>query len=223
MKKYTLGITVLMAFPLAALAQVELSVVPTNACIHVCEPVSLKVSVKNKGASDISGIFILGGANQGFEIDIEKLGNGAKDRFYNAQMREMIAYDIILQSVTLKAGEAVSGNYCFLYNVHKRNFVFETPGEYKVHFRLLWNPKDGDTVSADAHVTVVDWDAAKEEEGEQLEALALWKDSEIAAFVQDSAELSSAASEKLHELKEKYEGTVYGKLASALLAIARTP
>jgi hypothetical protein len=222
MNKFTLGISVLMALPLVALAQVDLSVVPTNACIHVCEPVSFKVSVQNKGASDISGIFILGGAYQGFEIDIEKLGNGSKDRFYNAQMREMIAYDMMLQPVTLKAGEAVSGNYCFLYNVHKGSFVFETPGEYKVHFRLLWNPKDGDTVSATAHVTVVGLDKAKEEDGKQLEALALWKDRDIAAAVQDKAELKSGASDKLQELKEKYAGTLYGKLASELLAEART-
>ena len=219
MNKITLSIGLLTVLPLAGLAQVELSVLPTNICIHVAEPVSFKVSVQNKGTSDISGLFILGNAY----IDIEKLGNGSKERFYNAAMKEMIAYDIMLKPVTLKAGATVSKEYCLLYNVWKGSFAFDSPGEYEVHFRLLWNPKGGDVISATAHVTVVEWDKAKEEDRKQLEALALWKDRDIAGAVQDKAELSSGASEKLQELKEKYAGTLYGKLASALLAEARTP
>lgn len=223
MNKVVLAIGMLMAYPLVGLAQVELSVVPTNACIHVAEAVSFKVSVRNTGASDISGLFILGGAYQGFEIDIEKHGNGPKDRFYNAATREMIAYDIMLQTVTLKSSESVSASYCLLYNVRNENYVFETPGEYEVHFRLLWNPNSGDTISATARVSVLEWDATKEEDRKQLKALAIWKNREIAAAYQDNAKWSDFASEQLRKLKDDYADTIYGNLASTVLERERAP
>ena len=223
MNMVILAIGMLMALPLVGFAQVELSVVPTNACIHVAEAVSFKVTVRNTGASDISGLFILGGAYQGFEIDIEKQGNGPKDRFYNAAMREMIAYDMMLQPVTLRASESISASYCLLYNVRKENYVFETPGEYEVHFRLLWNSESGDTITAVARVSVVGWDATKEEGRKQLKALALWKNREIAVAYQDNAKWSDFASGQLRKLKNEYADTIYGNLASTVLARERAP
>ena len=223
MNMVVLAIGMLIAYPLVGLAQVEMSVVPTNACIHVAEAVSFNVSVRNAGASDISGFFILGGAYQGFEIDIEKLGNGLNERFYNASMQEMIVYDIMPQPVTLNVGESTFASYCLLYNGRKEKYVFEAPGEYEIHFRLLWNPNSGDTISATARVSVLEWDATKEEDGKQLKALAIWKNREIAAACQDNAEWSDFASEQLRKLKDDYADTIYGNLASTVLERERAP
>lgn len=213
----------LFAFPVLGLAQVELMAVPTNVTIHVAEPVSFEVAARNRGDSPVSGFFILSGRYDGFSIEVRKMGDTKSERFANAVMWEGTKDDMMFQPVTLKPSEELSVSYVLLYNVRTGGYVFDVPGEYEVHFRLRWNQQGGDIVSATAHVTVVEWDKAKEEDGKQLEALALWKNREIVAVVQDNAELSSGASDKLQELKEKYAGTLYGKLASALLAEARTP
>lgn len=213
----------LVAFPALGLAQVELVAMPTNVIIHVVDPVVFEVAARNCGNSPISGVFILNGRYDGFSIEVRKVGDTKSERFANAVVWEGTKDDMMFQPVTLKPREELSVNYVLLYNVRTRGFVFDVPGEYEVHFRLRWNQQGGDIASAIAHVTVVEWDKAKEEDVKQLEALALWKDRDIAGAVQDKAELSSGASEKLQELKEKYAGTLYGKLASDLLARVQTP
>ncbi len=213
----------LLAFPILGLAQVELIVVPTNVTIHVAEPVGFEVAVRNRGDSAVSGLFILSGRYDGFSIEVRKMGDTKSECFANAMMWEGTKDDTMFQPVTLKPSEALSVNYVLLYNVRTGKYIFDVPGEYEVHFRLRWSQQGGDTVSAIARVTVVEWDKAKEEDGKQIEALTLWKDRDIAAAVQDKAELSSGASEKLRELEEKYAGTLYGKLASGVLARVRAP
>ena len=100
-------------------------------------------------------------------------------------------------------------------------YVFDEPGEYEIRFRLLWNPQDRATASAPVRVTVLEWGAG--EDKEQIEALNLWKDQNIAAAFQDSAELSDSSLGRLRKLREEYPDTVYGKLASALLERAKKP
>lgn len=214
-------IIALIVSPVLGLAQIELSAVPTNVTIHVAEPVSLTVAVRNHGNSADSGFFILSGRYDGFSIEVHKIGEAKAHRFVNAVMWEATKDDMMFQPLLLNPGEEVSVNYGLLYNVRTGNYVFETDGEYDVHFRLRWSNHGGDTISVTTRVSVVEWDKVRDKE--QLEALALWKNREIAAVFQDNAEMSSAASEKLRELSEKYTATVYGKLASALLARARTP
>ncbi len=211
----------IVLLPLVCLAQVELFVAPTNPVVRVHEPVIFKVAVQNVSSADISGLFILSGAYHGFEIDIVKTDNGRPDRFHNAVMREMMAYDVLFQPVVMKPGERVAVNLCLLYNRRSDKFVFDAPGEYTIQFRLLWDPNKRVTALANVRVTVLGWEA--DEDKEQTEALRLWSDQHIAAAFQDGAKLSDSTLGRLRKLAEDYPETVYGKLASDLLERAKRP
>lgn len=204
----------LLSFPVLGFAQIELMAVPTNITIHVAEPVSFDVTVRNCGNSSVSGFFILNGRYDGFSIEVRKMGDKKSHRFANAVMLDSLKDDMIFEPVKLMPSEELSVNYVLLYNVRTEKYIFDVPGEYEVHFRLRWSQQSDDNASVTVHVTVLDWDTAKEDDKKQHEALALWKNREIADFVQDNAELSRDASLKLQELKEKFTDTLYGKLAS---------
>jgi hypothetical protein len=216
MKRLTI-VLVPMLFIEIATAGIELVVAPTNVHIHVCEPVFFKVSVRNNSASDVQGYFLLSGVYHGFEIEIENTSDRTRYFFFNKVMHEVRELDIMFRPIRLGGGESLSQTYCLLYDVLSRRFVFNTSGQYKVHFRLLWDKETRQSVSASAIVNVSGWNENKEDERKSAEALSLWQDQEIAIAIQDNAKISSTGLKKLQELKEKYGNTVYGRLAGERL------
>jgi len=204
-----------VAFPLLGQAQVELSVVPNILTVHVAEPVVFKVSARNVGAEDVSGLFILDGQYDGFSIEVNRIGDTEPRRFVNAKMWEATKDDMMFQPVIINLGEEISEVYCILYNIRSNEFVFKTSGEYEVCFRLRWDQKGQNSISTTARVTVIGWD--KSNETHQLEALKIWMNRGLAMAIQDGTSLSDSSQKRVQRLQDDYAGTIYSELASGLL------
>ena len=210
-----------MLVALPTFAQVEMTIVPMNKAIHIAEPISYNIKVRNASKDNIQGRFILNGFDPSFRILCGKVGS-ATTLFFNEAMWSA-EHDGGNGGglLTLAPGQELTERHNIHFDAKFQKLVFATPGEFVVGFNLAWNrtPDGGvvsnSTLAVTAKVTVVPWDPEKDKR--QIEALAIWDNAEVATFVQNMGKKSPEADARLQRLKNEFGDTLYGGLAVAAL------
>lgn len=194
---------------------VELHISPSNATIHVGEPVNFDLQVVNPGEEAVSGVFVpISAGFAGLTLEISGPPKFAKYTF----VRDETADDMFYPPTILEPGSARKGTFLVLYDMRKNCYVFNEPGEYELEFDLRWDWSVESSLHAVASVTVkvLAWD--KEKASSSLEALSLWTDRNIAYAYQCGERVPEGESlNRLKRLKTEYGNTSYGQLAATLL------